>query len=111
MQLARIDYESARDLYRLIFGVLLFYAIYRYSRLYTNYAGASVAMLLIAVICPISFEHYAGQLTDPLSHLSFVLAFFFLETEDFALLLTTLIIGPWPKKQSLVMTGYSAGTS
>ena len=106
MQLARIDYESARDLYRLIFGILLFYAIYRYARLYTNYAGAIVAILLIALIYPISFEHYAGQLTDPLSHLSFVLAFFFLETEDFALLLSTLIIGSLAKETVLAMTGY-----
>ena len=106
MQIARIDYESSRDLYRLIFGILLFYAIYKYARLYTNYAGAIVAMLLIAVIYPISFEHYAGQLTDPLSHLSFVLAFFFLETEDFALLLSTLIIGSLAKETVLAMTGY-----
>jgi hypothetical protein len=106
MQLARIDYESARDLYRLIFGIVLFYAVYRYARLYTNYAGAILAMLLIAVIYPISFENYAGQLTDPLSHLSFVLAFFFLETEDFALLLSTLIIGSLAKETVLAMTGY-----
>jgi hypothetical protein len=101
-----LAYEQARDLYRLIFGILLFYAIYKFARLYTNYLGALIAMLMIAVIYPVSFEYYAGQLTDPLSHLSFVLAFIFLETEDFALLLTTLLIGSLAKETVLAMSGY-----
>jgi hypothetical protein len=106
MELARVGFEPARDLYRLILGLLLFYAIYKYARLYCNYAGALFAMLLVAVIYPISFEYYAGQLTDPLSHLSFVLAFIFLETEEFALLLTTLIVGSLAKETVLAMAGY-----
>lgn len=106
MQLAHIDFESARDLYRLLAGLLLFYAIYKYARLYVNYTGAMIAMLLVAAIYPISFEYYAGQLTDPLSHLSFVLAFIFLETEEFALLLTTLVIGALAKETVLAMAGY-----
>jgi hypothetical protein len=105
-QLGGLAFEPARDLYRLIFGILLFYAIYKYARLYTNYLGAIMAMLFIAVIYPVSFEYYAGQLTDPLSHLSFVLAFIFLETEDFALLLTTLLIGSLAKETVLALAGY-----
>lgn len=106
MQLAHLDFSSARDLYRLIVGLLLFYSIYKYARLYCNYGGAIIAMLLTAVIYPISFEYYAGQLTDPLSHLSFVLAFIFLETEEFALLFTTLIIGSLAKETVLAMAAY-----
>ena len=105
-QMGGLAYEPARDLYRLIFCILLFYAIYKFARLYTNYLGAIIAMLFIAVIYPVSFEYYAGQLTDPLSHLSFVLAFIFLETEDFALLLTTLLIGSLAKETVLAMSGY-----
>ena len=105
-QMGGLDYEPARDLYRLIFGILLFYAIYKFARLYTNYLGAILAMLFIAVIYPVSFEYYAGQLTDPLSHLSFVLAFIFLETEDFAFLLTTLLVGALAKETVLAMAGY-----
>jgi hypothetical protein len=101
-----LAYEPARDLYRLIVGILLFYAIYKFARLYTNYLGAIIAMLFITVMYPVSFEYYAGQLTDPLSHLSFVLAFIFLETEDFALLLTTLLVGSLAKETVLAMAGY-----
>ncbi|HEY3740662.1 MAG TPA: hypothetical protein VGL53_12500 [Bryobacteraceae bacterium] len=106
MELARIDYAAARDFYRLIVGLILFYTIYRYARLYCSYSGALLAMLLIAVTYPISFEYYAGQLTDPLSHLSFVLAFIFLETGEFAALLTVLLIGSFTKETVLAMAGY-----
>jgi hypothetical protein len=106
LQMGGLAYEPARDLYRLIFGILLFYAIYKYARLYMNYLGAIIAMLFIAVLYPVSFEYYAGQLTDPLSHLSFVLAFIFLEAEDFAFLLTTLIVGALAKETVLALAGY-----
>ncbi len=106
MQLCRVRFDAARDIYRLVFGLLLFYSIYRYARLYTGYAAAILALLLVALVYPISFEHYAGQLTDPLSHLSFVLAFIFLETEDFAFLLTTLIIGSLAKETVLALSGF-----
>ncbi len=106
MQLCRFSYESARDTYRLIFGLVLYYAMYRYARLYANYAGAIIALLLVAVVYPVSFEYYAGQLTDPLSHLSFVLAFIFLETGDFGLLLATLLIGSLAKETVIAMAGY-----
>ncbi|HSU61900.1 MAG TPA: hypothetical protein VLI55_21500 [Bryobacteraceae bacterium] len=106
MQLANVRFSVARDVYRLLFGLLLFYAIYRFARLYTSHAGAVLAMLLVAVVYPISFEWYAGQLTDPLSHLSFVLAFIFLETANFPLLLTTLLIGSVAKESVLALVGF-----
>jgi hypothetical protein len=106
MEIAGLDYPSARGLYRLLAGLLLFYALYRYARLYTGFTGAILAMVLSAAIFPVSFQHYAGQLTDPLSHLSFVLALIFLETGDFAWLLTTLLIGSLAKETVLAMAGY-----
>lgn len=106
MELARMSYETARDTYRLILNLFLFYAIYRYARLYTSYRGAIIAMALIAVIYPVGFIYIAGQLTDPLSHLSFVLAFIFLETGDFAFFLTTLLIGSLAKETILALAGY-----
>jgi hypothetical protein len=106
MQLAHMGFEPARDLYRQMFGILLFYAIYKYARLYTSYSGALAAMLLAAIVFPVSFEIYRGQLTDPLSHLSFVLSFIFLETGDFALFLSTLLIGSLAKETILAMAGY-----
>lgn len=106
MQMGHIDFESARDLYRMLSGLLVFYGLYRFARLYCSYSGAILAMLFTAVIYPVSFENYAGQLTDPLSHLSFVLALLFLETEEFAWLVTTLLIGSLAKETVLAMAGY-----
>ena len=106
MQLLRVDYSAARDIYRLIFNLLLFYALYRYARLYTDYLGGLLTLLLVAVVYPMSFEAYAGQLTDPLSHLSFVLAFIALEIGDFAFLLSTLLIGCLAKETVLGLSGF-----
>jgi hypothetical protein len=106
MQLWHVNYEAARDIYRWIFGLALFYALYRFARLYTDYLGAILTLLLAAVVYPMSFEAYSGQLTDPLSHLSFVLAFIFLETGDFEWLLSTLLIGSVAKETVLAMAGY-----
>ena len=106
MQIGGLDFAHARDLYRLLFGLLLSYALYRYARLFTNYLGALIAMLLTAVVLPVSYQYYVGQLTDPMSHLSFVLAFIFLEKEDFPFLLTTLLIGSLAKESVLAMAGY-----
>ena len=105
-EMAGLEFEKARDLYRLLTGLVLFYAIYRFARLYCNYAGGLIAMLLVASIYPVSYEFYAGQLTDPLSHLSFVLAFIFLETEEFGWLVATLAIGSLAKESVLAMAGY-----
>jgi hypothetical protein len=106
MELGGIRFDVARDIYRMIVGPPLFYAMYRYARLFTNYAGAILAMVLVAVVFPVSYAQYAGQLTDPMSHLSFLLAFLFLETGPFGLLLTTLLIGSLAKETVLALAGY-----
>ena len=106
MEFGGAGYATGRDAYRLIFAVPLFWAIYRYARLYTGYKGAIIALLLVGIIYPISFEMYAGQLTDPLSHLSFVLAFIFLATGQFWFLLTTLLLGSLAKETVLAMAAY-----
>jgi len=106
MQLAGLDFADARDFYRDLVGLLLFYAIYCFARLYTGVCGALVAIILVGLVTPISYEHYVGQLTDPLSHLSFVLAFIFLATGNFPLLLSTLLIGSLAKETVLALAGY-----
>lgn len=108
MQLGGVRFDAARDIYRLLVGLILFYAVYRFASRYTEFVGSVLAMLLVAAVYPISFENYIGQLTDPLSHLSFVLAFLFLETSDFAALLTTLIIGSLAKETILALAGFYA---
>lgn len=108
MQLLRINFDVARDIYRWIVGLLLLYAIYCLARRYTDYLGGIMALLLVSAVYPMSFESYAGQLTDPMSHLSFVLAFLFLATGHFEYLLSTLIIGSLAKETVLAMTGFYA---
>jgi hypothetical protein len=108
MQLARVRFDVARDLYRQLTMLVLFYAIYRFARLYTNFIGGAIAMLLVCAVYPISFENYVGQLTDPLSHLSFALAFLFLATGDFASLVTVLLIGSLAKETVLALAGFYA---
>jgi hypothetical protein len=106
MEIGGFSFEAARNLYRMYFGLLIFYALYRFARLYTDYGGAIIAMLLTAVIYPVSFIHYAGQLTDPLSHLSFLLCYIFLETQDFPFFLSSMLIGSLAKETVLALAGY-----
>lgn len=106
LQLGRLEFDQAQDIYRLIFNFLLFYALYRYARLYTTYLGAIIALLLVAAIYPVSFEMYGGQLTDPMSHLSFVVALILLEKGEFALFLSALLIGSLAKETVLALGGY-----
>jgi hypothetical protein len=102
------DFFLARDSYRNLFGVLLFYALYRFGRLFLLHGGALFSLALWTVVFPVSFRYYLGQLTDPISHLSFILAFIFIETEQFVYLLLTLTIGCLAKETVLAMIGYYA---
>jgi hypothetical protein len=102
------DFSLARDCYRNLFGVLLFYALYRFARLFLLHGGALFSLALWTVVSAVSFRYYLGQLTDPISHLSFILAFIFIETEQFVYLVLTLTIGCLAKETVLAMIGYYA---
>lgn len=54
LELWHLQFEPSRDFYRLLFGMLLFYAVYRYARLYMPFAGAVLALVLSAIIYPIT---------------------------------------------------------
>lgn len=107
-ELATGDFVNARDAYRNLFGVLLLYALYHFARLFLRHGGALCCLALWSAVTPISFRYYAGQLTDPLSHLSFLLSFIFLETEQFAYIALILIVGALTKETILAMSGYYA---
>ena len=106
IELLHVSYPAARNIYRLLTGLLVFYAVFRYARLYTGALGGVLALLLTAAVYPVSFIEYLGQLTDPLSHLSFLLALIFLETDQFALFLTTVLIGALAKETVFCLFGY-----
>lgn len=102
------DFATARDSYRNLFGVLLLYTLYRFARLFLRHGGALCCVVLWTAVSPVSFRYYAGQPADPLSHLSFLLSFIFLETEQFTYLVLTLAIGALAKETILAMSGYYA---
>jgi hypothetical protein len=100
------NYEVARDSYRNLFGVLLFYTLYRFARRYLLQGGALFCLALWSAVLPVSYRYYAGQPADPMSHLSFLLAFIFIDTGLFIWLLLTLLIGALAKETVLAMAGY-----
>ena len=106
MEMGHVPFITDVLIYRFITGLCFFYALYRLARLFVNYAGAMLAMLFVAAVFPISYEYYAGQLTDPLSHLSFVLGCIFLATGNFPMLLTTLLVGTLAKESVLALVGF-----
>ena len=108
LQVAGVRFDAARDIYRLLCMLVLYYALYRFARLYTTELGSVIALLLVAAVYPLTFELYIGQLTDPLSHLSFVLGFIFLETDSFVLLLTTVLLGSLAKETILSLCAFYA---
>lgn len=106
LQMCRVPFQVASEIYRGLSMLVLFYTLYRWGRLFTSHLGALIATMLAGVIYPVSFVAYAGQLTDPLSHLSFLLAFIFLETEEFAFFLSALLIGSLAKETVLGLLGF-----
>lgn len=70
------SFDVARITYRLLANSLLFVMIYRYGRLYLTPAFAVAAIIVIAFFYPVTILRYAGQFTDPASHLSFVVCLY-----------------------------------
>ncbi|OGU17554.1 MAG: hypothetical protein A2076_02080 [Geobacteraceae bacterium GWC2_53_11] len=101
------DFDYAKLIYRETCMFLLLFAIYYYGRLYCSHTVAIVTVMLYAIIYQISLREYAGQLTDPLSHLSFVLSFIFIELDMFLMLLPTILFGIMAKETIAVMALYS----
>lgn len=100
------DFEYSKMMYRESFMFLLLFSIYYYGKIYYNHAVALVTVLFYAVVYPISIREYAGQLVDPMSHLSFVLAFIFIELDIFLYLFCTIMIGIMAKETIILMSVY-----
>lgn len=100
------DFSYARAVYRVTFMFLLLFSIYYYGRLYYNHETALLSVLFYAMIYPISIRFYAGQLTDPISHLLFVWSFIFLQLDCFIYFALSILIGVLAKESILVMPAY-----
>lgn len=100
------DFIYARTLYWLTAMFFLLFSIYYYARIHCNHEKALLTVLFYAIVFPISIRYYAGQLTDPLSHLSFVLSFIFLELNLFLYFAVALFVGILAKESIVVMAVY-----
>jgi len=100
------SYEFARLIYRATFQWLLVFSIYYFARLYLSHLQSLSMVLIYAAIYPASIRYYAGQLTDPLSHLSFVLAFIFIELDEFLWFLTAVLLGTLAKESVAIVALY-----
>ena len=96
----------SRTVYRLTFGFLLLFGIWRFARFWLSEGGAHAVVLLYALIYPIAIWTYAGQPTDWLSHLSFVVSFLALESGVFVYFALAVTIGALAKETVVAMLGY-----
>ena len=100
------DFAYARLLYRLTIQFPLLYCIYYFGRIRHSHAVSLAAVLMYAAVYPISVSFYAGQLADPLSHLTFALALIFLELDLFLYFALAVFIGIMAKESILAMCIY-----
>ncbi len=97
------DFLKAVIAYRLIFQFLLLFSIFYWARLYVNYRTALITVLLYVLVYPITIRDYAGQPIDPMSHLSFILSFIFLNKKKDFYFILTILIGVLAKESVAVM--------
>lgn len=96
-------YLAAALIFRLTVNLLLVAAIWCFARIFTGTPGSIVAILLWAVAYPISIRFYAGQLTDPLSHLTFVMCFILAERRNYLGTALVVFAGLLVKETILIM--------
>ena len=92
------SFDVARIAYRLLANGLLFTMIYRYGRIYLAPTFAIAAVLIIAFLYPVTILRYAGQFTDPASHLSFAVCLFCLASGMEAGFQCSLFVGVLAKE-------------
>jgi hypothetical protein len=84
--------------YRWFFTFWFVWASYRLARRYLNPTRALGTLLPLVLLYPISILHYQGQLTDPISHTLFVLAFIYLLEDRPLALAAALALGVLAKE-------------
>ncbi|MCO5170140.1 MAG: hypothetical protein M9894_27720 [Planctomycetes bacterium] len=105
LQLVTGDFVVARTIYRLTFGFLLLLAIYTLGRAWYSHRTALLGLLLYLLIYPVSIRHYAGQVTDPMSHLSFVLGMLCIARRRDADLGLVVVVGALAKESVVALAG------
>lgn len=97
------SFVTGRTLYRLTFQLLLLLSIYLLGRAWFSHRAALLGLAFYALVYPISLRYYAGQLTDPMSHLSFALGMLFLARGPFAYLALAVLVGVVAKESVILI--------
>jgi hypothetical protein len=89
--------------YRWFFNFWFVWASYRLGRLFLDRTRALLTLLPLVLLYPLSVLHYWGQLTDPLSHTLFVLAFIYLVEDRPLALAAALALGVLAKETAVIV--------
>jgi hypothetical protein len=97
------DWGFACTSYRWFFTVWFLWASYRLARRYLEPNRALLVLAPVALLYPLSILRYWGQLTDPLSHTLFVLAFLYLLEDRPVALAAALALGVLAKETVVIV--------
>jgi hypothetical protein len=97
------SFVTGRTIYRLTFQLLLLLSIYLLGRAWFSHRAALLGLAFYALVYPVSLRYYAGQLTDPMSHLSFTLGMLFLARGPFAYLALAVLVGVVAKESVILI--------
>jgi hypothetical protein len=97
------DWTFACLSYRCFFTFWFVWASYRLARLFLQPHRALLAVAPLVVLYPLSALHYWGQLTDPISHALFVLAFIYLLEDRPVVLAVALALGILAKETVVIV--------
>jgi hypothetical protein len=89
--------------YRWFFTFWFIWASYQLARRYLNPDRARWTLLPLFLLYPLSVSRYCGQLTDPLSHALFVLAFLYLLEDRPVALAVALALGIAAKETVVIV--------
>lgn len=89
--------------YRWFFSFWFLWASYRLARRFLDPDRAWWTLLPLLVLYPLSVLFYWGQLTDPLSHALFVLAFLYLLEDRAIALVAALALGVLAKETAVIV--------
>ncbi|MHB1426288.1 MAG: hypothetical protein ACYC3I_24245 [Gemmataceae bacterium] len=97
------DWVFACESYRWFFTVWFLWASYGLARRCLDPPRALLTLAALVFLYPLSILHYGGQLTDPLSHMLFVLSFLFLLEDRVMALAVVLALGVCAKETVVIV--------
>ena len=89
--------------YRWFFTYWFLWWSYRLARFLVPRSAAWIAVVPVVVLYPFSVAHYAGQLTDPLSHALFALALVYIVEDRWIALSIALALGVLAKETAVLL--------